>query len=302
MQNRRAFIKTAITGSAILAMPFSAYPFSKKPAKRVVLLHTNDVHSNIDPFPKNHVRYPGMGGFAQRAALINKIRSENEHILLLDSGDIFQGTPYFNYYGGNLELKLMSQMRYDAATFGNHEFDNGIESLSKQLKNASFPFINSNYNFTGTLLEGKTMPWKVFNRADLRIGIIGLGINPKGLIADSNFDGIIYNDPITTGDSIAMMLKEKEKCHVVIALSHIGYKMDLGQTDDLQLARCSKYIDIILGGHTHTFMNEPIIETNASGNKVIINQTGEYGVRLGRIDLLFEKEKISTTSKQYDLK
>lgn len=302
MQNRRNFIKTALTGSAIVTMPFGAHAFFARPASRITILHTNDVHSHIEPLPNNHGRFPGMGGFARRAALINKIRSENEHVLLLDSGDIFQGTPYFNYYEGSLELKLMSKMKYDAATLGNHEFDNGIESLNKQLQHAEFPFINSNYDFKGTLLEGKIEPWKIFQLGQIRIGVIGLGIDPEGLIAQSNFAGIKYNNPVTAGDSLALMLKEKYKCHVVIALSHLGFKMDFGRIDDLQVAAATKYIDVILGGHTHTFMNEPVIESNAAGKQVIIHQSGQNGVRLGRIDLLFEKEKIKTTNKQYEIK
>lgn len=301
MQNRRNFIKTAITSSALLALPFGAKAFTRPSLQRLTILHTNDVHSQIDPFPLNHARFPGMGGFAQRAALINKIRSETEHVLLFDSGDIFQGTPYFNYYEGSLELQLMSKMKYDAATFGNHEFDNGIESLNRQLIHANFPFINCNYDFKGTLLEGKILPWKTFRKGRIKIGVIGLGINPDGLIAQSNIEGVKYNDPIIVGDGVAQMLKEKEKCEIVIALSHLGFKMDFGKIDDLQVATKTQHIDIILGGHTHTFMNEPVIQTNAIGKPVVINQTGYAGVRLGRIDLIFEKEKIKTTNTHYDI-
>ncbi len=302
MQNRRNFLKTVITGSAFLVLPMRAGAFFKNSSTRITLLHTNDVHSQIDPFPKNHGRFAELGGFAQRAALVNKIRSENEHVLLLDSGDIFQGTPYFNYYEGSLEFKLMSKIGYDAATLGNHEFDNGIESLNRQLIHAKFPFINCNYDFTGTLLEGKIAPYKIFRKGNVKIGIIGLGIDPAGLIAQSNFTGIRYNDPVKAGDSTAKMLKEKEKCDIVIALSHLGFKMDFGRIDDLQVAASTQYIDVILGGHTHTFMNEPVIETNAAGKPVIIHQSGQSGVRLGRIDLLFDKEEIKSASKQYDVK
>ena len=302
MPNRRHFIKTTLTGSALLAMPWGANAFFKPADQRLVILHTNDVHSHIDPFPENDARYPGMGGFATRAALISKIRKENDQVLLLDAGDIFQGTPFFNFYEGSLELKLMSKMNYDASTLGNHEFDNGIDSLSQQLQYASFPFINSNYDFSGTLLEGKILPWKVFQKGNIRVGIIGLGLDPKGLIADSNFDGIVYNDPILEGDALAQMLKEKEKCHLVIALSHLGFKMDYGRVDDLQLAAKTRYIDIILGGHTHTFMEEPVIKTNATGKQVLINQAGQYGVCMGRLDLLIKNEKIKTTATHYEVK
>ncbi len=302
MQNRRIFIKTALTGSAFFALPIGVHAIFGDKETNITILHTNDVHSHIEPMPLNHGRFPGMGGFARRGALINKIRSENQHVLLLDSGDIFQGTPYFNFFEGKLELQLMSKMGYDAATLGNHEFDNGIENLNKQLQFADFPFINSNYNFGSTILASKILPWKIFRKGRVRVGIIGLGIDPGGLIAKSNFEGITYNHPASVGDSTAKMLKEKYKCNIVIALSHLGFKMDFDRIDDLKVASSTHYIDIILGGHTHTFMNEPVKVNNASGNPVIINQTGQNGVRLGRIDLQFSKERINFTGKQYDIK
>ena len=150
--HRRDFISRVAGGAAALGL--SSVPFdilARNEIIKLTILHTNDVHSHIDPFPMNDPKYPGMGGVAQRAAIIDKIRAEEKNVLLLDSGDIFQGTPYFNLYGGELEMKLMSKMQYDASTVGNHDFDNGLDGLAKQLPHASFPFLCSNYDFTGMI-------------------------------------------------------------------------------------------------------------------------------------------------------
>jgi len=290
MQSRRDFIKKALASTALLAMPIGSKAFKGNKDTHIVLLHTSDVHSHIDPMPNDHSRYPGMGGFAQRAKIINQIRRENDHVLLLDSGDIFQGTPYFNFYKGKLELELMTKMKYDAATLGNHEFDNGIESLNEQIEHAGFPFVNANYSFENTPLAGKIKPWIIINKGPIKIGITGLGIDPNRLIAPSNYIGMTWLNPISVGDATAKTLKDKYNCNLVIALSHLGLKMDKGRIDDYQLAAESQYIDIILGGHTHTFLDEPIIETNAAGKQVLILHSGENGVRMGRLDLLFNRD------------
>ena len=291
MQNRRDFIKKALAGAALLAIPTGSQAFKRNKGTRIVILHTSDVHSHIDPMPMNHSRYPGMGGFAQIAAVVNKIRKENDHVLLLDSGDIFQGTPYFNFYEGSLELELMTKMGYDAATLGNHEFDNGLESLNKQLQHSGFPFVSANYSFENTPLSDKIAPWLIINKGPVKVGITGLGINPERLIAPSNYKGMVWSDPIAAGEATAKMLKEEQGCDLVIALSHLGLMMGKGRIDDYQLAAASKHIDIILGGHTHTFLDAPIVETNASGKQVLILHSGEHGVRMGRLDLLFNRDQ-----------
>jgi 5'-nucleotidase len=301
MQNRRDFIKKTVTGSMLALVPLSAMAFYGNSSTQLTILHTSDTHSHIDPLPLTHSRFPGRGGYANRAAIIKKVRAENENVVLLDSGDIFQGTPYYNYFGGNLELQLMSQMDYDASTLGNHEFDNGLQSLSVAMQKANFPFINTNYTFTDSALEGKTKPWLIIVKDNIRIGIIGFGIDPKGLIAPSNIKGVIYKDPSEIGDATALMLKKTHGCNLVIALSHMGLKMDHGRVDDMQIASQSKHIDIILGGHTHTFMTEPIIETNAAGKPVIIIHSGVNGVSMGRVDLFFEKKRIRMKSEQYEI-
>ncbi|MDR2928540.1 MAG: metallophosphoesterase [Cytophagaceae bacterium] len=300
MQNRRNFIKTIIGGSALAALPASAYTFWGRETQKLVILHTNDTHSRIDPIPNDGSQYAGMGGVARRMTLIDKIRREHEHVLLLDSGDIFQGTPYFNFYDGKLELQLMTRMKYDASTLGNHEFDNGIDNLSHQLQYAGFPFINTNYDVSETALNGKLKRSHIIQKGNLRIGLIGLGINPKGLIADSNYKGMLYNAPVQTGDLEAKMLKEKEHCHLVIALSHLGLKMDA--IDDLKVAAQTRHIDLIIGGHTHTFMETPEMVTNLNGNPVVIQQAGTAGICLGRLDVVFEQGEAKTTSRIYEVK
>ena len=301
MYNRRDFIKTVLAGSVFLALPAAVNAFSGKKPIKLVILHTNDVHSHIDQFPADDPDFANMGGFARRSALINKIRSENEHVLLFDCGDIFQGTPYFNYFGGKLDFELMSKMKYDAATIGNHEFDNGIDWLVDKLQYADFPFVNSNFDVSETPLNDKIKKWIIIEKGDLRIGVIGLGINPVGLIKESNYKGLIYKDPVIEGDVTAQLLKQKMNCNFVIALSHLG--LDMGQIiDDKKLAAQTQYIDVILSGHTHTFMKEPVIIENAVNEPVVIQQAGMGGVCLGRLDFTFSKDKAKMNSKMYDLK
>ena len=300
MINRRNFIKTVLAGSAIVALPSSMVALSRQKPTKIVLLHTNDTHSRIDPLPTDDIYAPNMGGVARRAALIEKIRSENEHVLLFDSGDIFQGTPYFNYYGGKIELELMSKMKYDAACPGNHEFDNGIEHFANMLKYASFPFVNCNYDISNTSLKGKLSEWIIIQKGNLKIGITGLGINLAGLVSPINSAGLIYNDPITAGEKTAKMLKKEKKCNLVIALSHLGFDMKR-EVDDKRVAAQTRNIDIILGGHTHTFLKTPELIPNLDNKKVIVCQSGASGVYLGRIDLTLDKEHITISNNQYVL-
>jgi 5'-nucleotidase len=279
-----------MVGSAAL-LGFASSPLdllARNELVKLTILHTNDVHSRIDPFPKNDPKYPGMAGVARRAALIKKIRSTEANVLLLDAGDIWQGTPYFNLYGGELEFKLMYEMGYDAATIGNHDFDNGIESLSKQLVHAGFPFINLNYDFTDTPLEGKILPHKIFQRGGLRVGVIGVGIELKGLVNDKLYGNTQYSNPLQKADDTASLLKKSLKCDLVICLSHLGYKYSDKKISDEVLARESSYIDLIIGGHTHTFLDEPVRYKNKSNKEVLVAQVGWAGIRLGRVDYYFD--------------
>ncbi len=266
--------------------------------KKLTVLHTNDTHSRIDPFPDNDPKFPGMGGVYRRMNLIEEIRNEGHPVLLLDSGDIFQGTPYFNLFGGEVELKAMSAMKYDAATFGNHDFDNGVEGLVKQMPHANFPFINSNYIFENTPLDGKVEKFRIFERVGIKVGVFGLGIELKGLVEERLTKNIIFTDPVPSANSTARHLKKNLNCDLVICLSHLGYKYDHTKISDESLAMNTKNIDLILGGHTHTFLDSPAIVKNTEQKNVLIAQTGWGGIRMGRIDFLFgEKgQKITHTS------
>ena len=288
--SRRSFIKTLSASAALLAIganPLAAA--AKERITKLTILHTNDVHSRIEPFPEDGSRNAGLGGVARRASLIKQIRAEEAQVLLLDAGDIFQGTPYFNLYGGELEIKLMSKLGYDAATMGNHDFDAGIDGFDKQLKHANFPFLIANYDFSGTVLEGKTQPFKVFHKGALKIGVFGLGIALEGLVEASNYGQIKYLDPIPVANQIANQLKQEQQCDLVICLSHLGYSYKDNKVSDKVLADQTSGIDLIIGAHTHTFMTAPEIRKNKQGEEVRIFQVGFAGINLGRIDYYFEK-------------
>ncbi|NGM66985.1 bifunctional metallophosphatase/5'-nucleotidase [Sphingobacterium sp. SGR-19] len=288
--NRRSFIRQSLTLGAMAtfgAFPIQAVTASK--TKRLTILHTNDVHSRIDPFPMDGSRNQGLGGVARRSTLIDKIRRTEKNVLLVDSGDMFQGTPYFNMFGGKLELELMSKLGYEAGTFGNHEFDNGMESLAEQLHYANFPFLTANYDFSGTPLAGHTKEYIIIEKGGIRIGLTGVGIDVTGLVDPNNHKGMTYLDPVPVVNRIAKMLKENKKCDLVICLSHLGYKYNDDKIDDLKLAARSRHLDIILGGHTHTFLNEPTRVSDLDGKEVWINQMGFAGIRLGRLDVVFNQ-------------
>jgi len=299
MQKRRKFLKSSLTGSLIMAgsgFPLHAalgQPISDEPdITKITILHTNDVHSRIDPFPMDGSRNAGLGGAAKRAKLIERIRSEEKNTLLFDCGDIFQGTPYFNFFGGELEMKLMTKMKYDASTMGNHDFDAGLEGFEKQMKHAQFPFIVSNYDFRNTILNGKILPHKIFMVDGIKIGVIGIGIELKGLVPKSLSKETQYQDPIAKAEYHAGQLKNEMDCDYVVCLSHLGYKYrEEDKIADIHLAQNTSYIDMILGGHTHTFMRKPDIRRNKKGKEVIVSQAGWGGMVLGRINLYFEKNK-----------
>jgi 5'-nucleotidase len=260
--------------------------FSTLETKKITILHTNDTHSHIDPFPIDHPKNPNMGGAARRAVIIESIRKEEKNVLLLDAGDIFQGTPYFNYYGGELEFKLMSMMQYDVATMGNHDFDNGIDGFYAQLPHAKFDFVSANYDFKNTVLNDIVKPYKIIIKDGIKIGIFGLGVQLDGLVDKKLYKETVYNNPIEVAQDMTQILKEEKKCDLVICLSHLGfkYKDEPEKPSDILLAQKTKYIDLIIGGHTHTFLDKPIIEKNSEGKDVLINQVGCFGLNLGRID------------------
>lgn len=290
---RRDFIQKTAASSALLGLSgVSLSSFSTIETKKITILHTNDTHSHIDPFPADHPKNPNMGGAARRAAIIESIRKEEKNVLLLDAGDIFQGTPYFNYYGGELEFKLMSMMQYDVATMGNHDFDNGIDGFYAQLPHAKFDFVSANYDFKNTVLNDIVKPYKIIIKDGIKIGIFGLGVQLDGLVDKKLYKETVYNDPIEVAQDMTRILKEEKKCDLVICLSHLGfkYKDEPEKPSDIVLARKTNNIDLIIGGHTHTFLDKPIIEKNSEGKEVLINQVGCFGINLGRIDFYLSNE------------
>ncbi|MBO9693841.1 bifunctional UDP-sugar hydrolase/5'-nucleotidase [Chryseobacterium sp.] len=297
--DRKSFLKAIGGGSLAMAlapnmmMAEDLKMLNVKSANKLTILHTNDQHSRIEPFDSSYTKNPNQGGFARRASLIQQIRSQENNVLLLDSGDIFQGTPYFNFFGGELEFKLMSMMKYDASTMGNHDFDNGLDGFLKVLPNAKFPFICSNYDFKNTVLDGKTSPYQIFSKNGIKVGIFGVGIQLDGLVGKKQYGETIYSNPIDVAQHYSDFLKKDQKCDLVICLSHIGYdyKEEPNKISDKILAANTENIDIILGGHTHTFLPEPQSFTNRQGKNVLVNQVGWAGLLLGRIDFYFDINK-----------
>lgn len=297
--DRKKFLKTigggtlALTLAPNLLLAENFKILEQNSDYKLTILHTNDQHSRIEPFDSSYSRNPNQGGFARRAALIQKIRREEKNVLLLDSGDIFQGTPYFNFFGGELEFKLMSMMGYDAATMGNHDFDNGLEGFKKVQPNAKFPFLCSNYDFKNTILDGHTLPYKIFNKNGIKVGIFGVGIELSGLVGKKSYGETLYLDPVETAQHYATFLRKEKKCDMIICLSHIGYdyKDDPKKISDKILAAKTDGIDLILGGHTHTFLPEPQSFINKSGKNVLVNQVGWAGLLLGKINFYFDKNK-----------
>jgi len=286
MASRRLFIKQ----SGLSAIGLSLLPqlsFGNNKDIKLTILHTNDMHSHIHPFTSG--RNKGLGGMAERATLIKQIRKQEEHVLLLDAGDIFQGTPYFNFYGGELEFKLMSEMKYDAATLGNHDFDNGLDGLQKQLPHANFPFLIANYDFSDTILKDTFNPYKIFRKGDLKIGVFGIGIELEGLVPKKLYQNTVYQDPISTANYYASFLKQKEKCDLVICLSHLGFKYKNDKLSDMAFSSQTRDIDLIIGGHTHTFLKKPVKQLNLDGKEVLINQVGWAGINIGKIDFHFNQ-------------
>lgn len=291
MDRRKFMVRTAASSALIGLGGLSLSSCFWKGRKHLTILHTNDVHSHIDPFPRDHAQYPNLGGIARRATLVEQIRKENPNTLLFDAGDIFQGTPYFNFYGGELEFKLMSMLQYDAATIGNHDFDNGIAGLYAQLPNARFDLISANYDFSNTILDGHVKPYKIFTVDGIKIGVFGLGVALEGLVMKKLYKETKYLDPIEIAQTTSQTLKLDEKCDLVVCLSHIGYSyMDTQRPSDLILAAKTENIDLVIGGHTHTFLDKPTVVENRKGQNMLVNQVGCYGINLGRIDFYFDAQ------------
>ena len=288
--NRRKFLYNSGLAS-LSVMGLNSCNLNSRNLK-ITILHTNDVHSQIEPFPSNHNLYPNKGGFARRASLFKEIRDLNPNTLIFDAGDIFQGTPYFNFFQGDLELGLMQKMGYNAATIGNHEFDAGLKTLKQNIINNNFQFISSNYDFTNTELEGLVDEYKIYNMEGVKIGVFGLGIELKGLVNPLLFKETKYNDPLDVAKDMTSKLKFEKGCDLIICISHLGHQYQIDKISDTKLAKLTSNIDLIIGGHTHTLLKEPLILNNSLGKEVIINQVGSSGVFVGRIDFNFTNNYI----------
>ena len=298
MINRRRFLKSSLITGAALALPSSlispklwsalAAPLLDVAAGEVLItiLHTNDTHSQIDPVSESDKQWAGKGGVARRATLVKRIRKENPNTLMVDAGDVFQGTPYFNFYKGEVEYKSMSLIGYDVVTLGNHDFDNGVNALAAAMKFANFDFVSTNYDVRGTVLEARVKPYAVRTLGGVRIGLFGLGISPDNLITPQNFQGVKYMDPVQMARGVVRLLREQEKCQLVVGMSHLGYYANPRNNEigDTQVAAQVNGIDFIASGHTHTFMEKPVLQKNPAGKDTIIFQVGKSGIYVGRID------------------
>lgn len=292
MKRRDFLTNTAATSALIGLGGLGLNSCSSFNSRHVTILHTNDVHSHIDPFPSTHSSYANLGGVARRATLVDNIRNENPNTLLFDAGDIFQGTPYFNFYGGELEFKLMSKLNYDAATIGNHDFDNGVDGLLAQVPHAKFELLSANYDFTNTVMEGFVKPFKIYMVDGIKIGVYGIGIALDGLVTKRLYKETKYLNPFEIALDMERNLKEEENCDLVICLSHLGYDYDRPERpSDTQLAQSTHYTNLIIGGHTHTFLDKPDVRINKNGDSVLVNQVGAFGINLGRIDFYFDGKK-----------
>lgn len=305
MINRRKFLASSFAcGSAFVVSRVAGNSFtesivSSREEIKITILHTNDTHSQIDPLPTND-KYAGKGGVARRATLVRKIRSENPNTLLIDAGDVCQGTPYFNFFKGEVEYKAMSMIGYDAGTLGNHEFDNGVASLASALKFANFDIVCANYDVKGTALEAIVKPYVVKTVGGIRVGLFGLGISPVSLIDPANFKGVTYLDPITTAREVVNTLRQKEKCALVVCMSHLGYSEHprQGAVIDTTVASQVDGIDFIASGHTHIFMEKPVMQQQPCGKETVIFQVGKSGIYVGRVDFTFRDGKVAKVDGQ----
>ena len=251
--------------------------------KRLVVLHTNDAHSTIMPLNPNlqDKELAGRGGFIRRLEFLQQQRKENPDLLYFDSGDFFQGSPYFTLFKGDVEVGLMNMMGIDAATIGNHEFDYGMDNMARVFKMANFPIVCANYDFTGTPLEGVVKPYVIIKRNGVKIGVFGLSPQPEGLVEKRNYPGMTFLDPGKKALEVATLLKKKKKCDMVICISHLGWNTD--QDDDIEMIQSSRYIDLVLGGHTHTYFEELKFVKDLDGHDVAVDQNGKHAIWIGKM-------------------
>lgn len=267
----------------IYALLILCLSLSVSAQKKVVILHTNDTHSHLEPLPMSDRNNPGQGGVVNRKAIVDSVRQVEQNVLLIDAGDFVQGTPYFNMFKGRAEVDAMNLMKYDVTVIGNHEFDYGLDTMKMIFARLNFPILCCNYDFSQTVLKDMVKPYVILNRFGLKIGIVGVGVDPEGLVQKDKYAGMTFSPIIESVNKYAELLKKEEKCDLIICVSHAGYG-----TDQV-IAEKSQYLDIIIGGHSHTFMKEPDIRKNLLGKDVLVYQTGRYGVNVGKIEVELEK-------------
>ena len=256
-----------------------------KAQKQIVILHTNDTHSTIEPVSKfSKVKEAaGKAGCVRRATMVKQLREQNPDILLFDSGDFSQGSTFYTMYKGDVEVGLMNIMGYDAATIGNHEFDFGLDNLARLARQAKFPIVCSNCDFTGTPCQDVIKKYCVVVRDGVRIGVFGLTPKIEGLVMKENIAGVKYIDPIQATKEMVSVLRDKERCDIVVCLSHLGWKLAPEYIDDQVLISSTTGIDIVLGGHSHTYMKEMEWVDNAEGKSIPVDQNGKHGAFVGKI-------------------
>ncbi len=255
-----------------------------KKHKQLVILHTNDTHSAILPINAQlpDTMKAGRGGFLRRIAMLKEERAKHPDLLYFDSGDFFQGSAYFTMFKGDVEVGLMNQMGIDASTIGNHEFDFGLENMARVFKQANFPILCANYDFTGTVMEGICKPWIIIKRNGLKIGVFAVCPKLKGLVSDKNCVGVKYLDPAKVALETATMLKQQQKCDMVICISHLGWDINR-EGDDQYMIQGSRNIDLVLGGHSHTYMTQLEYCNNMDGKPIPVDQNGKSAVFVGRL-------------------
>ena len=264
---------------------------SAQQTKELFILQTSDTHSRIEPInPHAADKYAGMGGTVRRATFLKEYRAEHPDVLLFDCGDISQGTPYYNLFQGEVEVKMMNLMGYDAMTIGNHEFDFGLENMARLFRMANFPVVCANYDVSGAVLEGLVKPYTILKRDGLKIGVFGLAPKMEGLVQADKCEGVVYKEPVAVAQEVVDVLRNKEQCDVVICLSHLGIRSNNGDSDEKLVAE-THGIDAILGGHSHTFMQKPAFYMNADGQSIPVLHTGRSGIYVGEMKLTLNEEK-----------
>ena len=292
---RRQFVKNLLLATAAMSAPhiWIKRSSAEEDLFKLTLLQTNDTHSRIDPFPMDGGRNQGLGGIARRASLIKEIRRQNPNTLLVDGGDTLQGTPYFNLYGGQIEFETMTKCGYDASTLGNHEFDNGVDALANVLQYAKFDMVNCNYALDGSPLKSIIKQYTLKQVGPIKVGITGVGIDFVDLVAEKNHEGVSYLPPFERVQATVNHLRNQQGCDLIVVLSHLGYKYsDESTPSDIQLAQRVNGIDWIVGGHTHTFMDKPLLIKSIDGYPTNILQVGWAGINLGKTDFYFRDNQL----------